>query len=384
MNVLVFGCGLMGRAIALDLVEANEVETVTVGDAAIEKLKALETETKAEKLSTQKIDVSNRTKLANFMKRFDVVTNALPHSFSVATDRAAIKSGVSIVDLSFDDEHMQLDAAAKKAGVTVIPGCGVAPGLTNILTGYAYGQLDKTESVEMMCGGLTPKPSSPLLWKFVFTLEGAWGLYLKRPRIVRNGQIVEVEPRSGLERISFQEPFNNLEAFYTDGLASLLYTMRDKIPNMVEKTIRWPGNLERVGVLAECGLLSDEPVKVDGMKITPRHFNSLVMTRLLELGDEKDVTLIRVEAIGEKNDRKVKLRCDMIDYYDEKRKVTSMGRTTGYPCSIAALMIGRGHITTPGVVPPEVAFRGKQFEEFEAEIKKRDITFERSISHLSA
>ena len=154
--------------------------------------------------------------------------------------------------------------------------------------------------------------------------------------------------------------------------------MKDKIPNMVEKTIRWPGNLERVTILAECGLLSDKAVKVDGVETTPRHFNSLVMTPLLELGDERDVTLLRVEAVGEKDHQKIKLRYDMIDRYDEQKKISSLGRTTGYPCCAAALMIGRGHITAKGVVPPEIAIRGEQFREFEAEMNKRNITFQKT------
>jgi len=378
MKILVLGCGLMGRAISLDLVESPEVERVTATDVSREKLKALEVEAKNDKLSTRRFNTADRSKLVDLIRKFDLVTNALPHAFSVAADRAAIKARVSVVDVSFEDDHMRLDDAAKQAGVTIIPGCGVAPGLTNVLAAHAFDQLDKTESVEMMCGGLTPKPSSPLLWKFVFNLEGAWGLYLRRPRIVRDRKVIDVDPRSGLEKVSFPDPFDDLEAFYTDGLASLLYTMKEKIPNMVEKTIRWPGNLERIGVLAECGLLSDRPVKIDGAKVSPKQFNSLVMAPFLELGDERDVTLLRVEAVGEKNHERIKLRYDMLDHYDEKKRITSMGRTTAYPCTVAAMMIGRGHITTKGVVPPEIAIRDAQFQEFETELNKRNVKLQRT------
>ena len=378
MKILVLGCGLMGRAIALDVLDSPEVERVMVTDVSREKLKALEVEARNEKLSTRKVSAADKSKLVELIRKFDLVTNALPHAFSVAADRAAIRAGVSVVDLSFEDDHMQLDDAAKKAGITIIPGCGVAPGLTNVLAAHAFDELDKTESLEMMCGGLTPKPSSPLLWRYVFNLEGAWGLYLRRPRIVRDGKIVDVDPRSGVEKVSFAEPFNDVEAFYTDGLASLLYTMREKIPNMAEKTIRWPGNLERIGVLADCGLLSDKTVKIDGAKVTPRQFTSLVMEPLLRLGDEGDVTLLRVDAVGEKNHERIKLRYDMIDHYDEKRKILSMGRTTAYPCTVAAIMIGRGRMTIKGVVPPEIAIRGAQFQEFENELRKRDVKFQRT------
>jgi len=382
MKILVLGCGLMGRAIALDLLESKDVDAVTVTDVSKQKLDALEAEVQSGKLSIRKIDATNRSQLVSLLKRFDVATNALPHSVAVSVVRASIKARVPIVDLSFEDEHMELDADAKQVGVTVIPGCGVAPGLSNILTGYAFDQLDKTESAEILCGGLTPKPSSPLHWRFVFTLEGAWGLYLKSPRIVKDGRIVRVEPRSGLKKVSFPDPFGNVEAFHTDGLASLLHTMKDKIPNMVEKTVRWQGNVERVGILADCGLLSDSPIKVNGTKVTPRHFNSIVMSPILELGDERDVTLLRVDASGEKNGEKVLLRVDMVDYYDEKKKVSSMGRTTGYPCSVAAMMIERGEIAGKGVVPPEIAIRGKQFDEFEKEMNKRNIVFQKKLTKI--
>lgn len=382
MKILVLGCGLMGRALALDLLESNEADEITVADVSAPKLKALQTEVGNEKLGTRKIDVTNKTQLSSLIKKYDVATNALPHAIAVSVVRAAIKAKVSIVDLTFEDEHMKLDADAKHAGVIVVPGCGVAPGLGNILAAYAFDQLDKTESADILCGGLTPKPSSPLNWKFVFTLEGAWSLYLKKPRIVKDGKIVSVEPRSGLEKVSFPDPFTNVEAFYTDGLASLLYTMKDKIPNMVEKTVRWQGNVERVGMLADCGLLSDNPINVNGTKVTPRHFNSMVMNPVLELGDERDVTLLRVDASGEKDHARVLLRIDMVDYYDEKKKVSSMGRTTAYPCSIAAMMIGRGEITGKGVVPPEIAIRGKQFNRFETELTKRNVVFQKNLTKI--
>jgi lysine 6-dehydrogenase len=382
MKILVLGCGLMGRAIALDLLESKDVDAVTVTDVSKQNLEALENEVQSEKLTTRRIDATNRSQVVSLLKGFDVATNALPHSVAVSVVRASIEAKVPMVDLTYEDEHMKLDADAKHAGVIVVPGCGVAPGLSNILTGYASDQLDKTESAEILCGGLTPKISSPLRWRFVFTLEGAWGLYLTSPRIVKDGKIVRVEPRSGLERVSFPDPFGNVEAFYTDGLASLLYTMKDKIPNMVEKTVRWQGNVERVGMLADCGLLSDNPIDVNGTKVTPRHFSSMVMSPILELGDERDVTLFRVDASGEKDGARVLLRIDMVDHYDEKRKVSSMGRTTGYPCSVAAMMIGRGEITGKGVVPPEVAIRGKQFDEFEKEMNKRDIVFKKKLTKI--
>jgi len=151
---------------------------------------------------------------------------------------------------------------------------------------------------------------------------------------------------------------------------------------MVEKTVRWAGNVERIGLLADCGLLSEKPLKVDGTKVSPRHFSSLVMDPVLQIGNERDVTLLRVDTFGMKNGRKVSLRRQMVDYYDERKKVLSMGRTTGYPCSAVAMMIGRGEITSKGVVPPEMLIRGKLFQEFESEMNKRNIVFEKSLDEL--
>ena len=190
--------------------------------------------------------------------------------------------------------------------------------------------------------------------------------------IIKNSRATEVEALSGLETVVFPPPIGECECFYTDGLSTLVQTIKD-VKEMDEKTIRWPGHVAQIKTLRECGLLETNPVLIDGARIRPRRFVSKILSDKISLGKEKDLTLMRVDVTGRSKGKRVHHRYQMIDHYDSKRNLTSMARTTAFPCSAAAQMLGMGLVEKKGLVPPELAFRGTLRQEFMRELSNRGI-----------
>jgi lysine 6-dehydrogenase len=212
-------------------------------------------------------------------------------------------------------------------------------------------------------GGIPERPKPPLNYRIVFSFEAVLEEYVRKAKIVKNGKLIEVDALSGLETITFPQPIGKCECFYTDGLSTLTQTMKG-VKEMDEKTIRWPGHVAQIRTLIECGLLETHPVFMDGQRIVPREFVSRVLSERIRLGKEKDLTLLRVDVTGKTEGRRIRHRYQMIDHYDSRRKLTSMGRTTAFPCSVATKMLGAGLIQQKGLIPPELAFRGTLRQKF--------------------
>ncbi len=371
MRVLVLGCGRMGFAIALDMVQSDEVSKVVVGDFDEKKAEQLAAKLKSDKVSGQHVDVTNQKTTIKLMTNFDVAISAIPHGKNVLASMAAIEAGVHLVDLTFLEQQWELDTPAKEAGVTLIPDCGVAPGLANILASHGVSLLDEVDEIHIICGGIPQKPVPPLGYRIVFSTYGLVDMYCEKSRIVRNGKVVEVETLSGLEKIEFPG-LGELEAFYTDGLSTLLRTMKGRVKNMDEKTARWPGHAEKIMAFRDTGFFDTQPVEVNGVKVVPRKVAVSILDKALRLGEEKDVTVLRVDVTGKKNGNNVEHSFVTVDFFDEERGVTSMARTTGYTAAIVGRMVARGDIQKRGVVPPEVAVAGK-FEGFVSELADRGI-----------
>ena len=375
LRVLVLGAGRMGTAVAKDLIDSGV--KAAVGERRRESLGLCVAKVKSPKLETFEVDASNRDSLTKLLKRgdFDVVVNALPHEISVPALKAEIDAGVNVVDMVFEDDQLKLGDKAKDRGVTVIPGCGVAPGLSNMLTGYGASKVNSVDKVRIMCGGLPQEPTPPLYYKVVFHLESVWAMYARRARIVVNGEIREVDALSGLELVEFPS-VGKFEGFYTDGLSTLLYTFKEnekfrEVKEMVEKTLRYPGHVEKIKTLMECGLLDIEPINVREGKISPREFLTALLTPKLELGDERDMLVMRVEVVGDNECKHYTF--DLVDYYDRVGEVTSMARTTGYTASIVAQLIGNGKIEEKGIVTPEELGMRDIFRIILDQLSKREI-----------
>lgn len=355
LKVLVLGSGLMGTAVVEHLISSGA--KVAVGDRSRKALNLCVDRVKYPKLETFQIDVTDHNAMVKLLKGgdFDVVVNALPYYTIVSVLKAEVEAGINVVDMEFDSRQMELKNKVAEAGITVVPGCGNSPGLSNMLVGYAMNHLNRVERVRIFAGGLPQKPIPPLEYRILFNVEGLWFEYTQKARVVFDGKVEEVDALSGIELIEFPS-VGTLEAFYTDGLGSLIHTFKEKgklvnVKEMFEKTLRYPGHARKIKTLMECGLLDTEPLEFKGGKIAPRDFLTTLLTPKLELGDEKDIMIVRVEVIGDNGLKKYTF--DLIDYYDETRKITAMARTAAYTASIVAQLIGLGKIDDKGIVPPE-------------------------------
>ncbi|MHA1581700.1 MAG: saccharopine dehydrogenase family protein [Candidatus Baldrarchaeia archaeon] len=387
MKIMVLGAGMMGSAAVKDLVKSNIVSEVVLASKFKKEIDNVASKIGSEKLSTTIIDAMDPAALSRLLRRedVDVVINALPHEISLHVLRTEVNEEVNVVDLTFEDEYMSLHQIAQEKDVIVVPGCGVAPGLSNMLVGYVAGKLEKARIVKIMVGGLPQKPKPPLEYRIVFNLESVWQEYTEKVRIVRNGKVVEVEALSGLEEIYIPK-IGELECFYTDGLASLIFTYNEieplkNVEEMCEKTIRYPGHVQKIKTLIECGLLDTEPIEIKSVKISPREFLTNLLTPKLQLREEKDFTIMKIKVVGEARGENVEYIYDLIDYYDEKEKVTSMARTTAYTASIMAQLIGQSKIKEKGIIPPEkIGLKQKIFQIILDELAKRNIKIEETVT----
>lgn len=382
MRVLIMGSGKMAIASALDLEKDREVEKITLMARRQRSLEKARERAKTEKIDTVKADCTDRSSI-DLMKKYDVCIGALPHPASPPALKNALKAGLSVVDMVFEEEQWNLDEDAKKAGVTIIPGFGVHPGIANVFVGHALNKLDKTERVIIRCGGL-PEPSvlprSPLKHRTAFNINSALGEYVKKAQIIEEGKLKMVEPMTEIERIHHPK-LGDIECFITGTGATLLKTLKG-VSEFKSKTVRWPGNVDRMKLFVECGFLSDEKIEIYGAKITPIEiFTSIIRPKMVLEEGEKELTYLEVEVEGYRGNGLNKYRYQLLDYYDEKEGLSSMARTTGFPPAIAARMIVKGEIEQKGVVPPEKVFMHEKFEHLIKELSKRGISIE--IKHTS-
>jgi len=371
LKVLVLGCGMMGSVIAMDMAERDGVSDVVVADFDKKKPERLVARLKSEKISGHRIDVKDEQATRKLMKGVDIAVCALPVNLSVFVSKAAVGAGVHLVDLMSGDRPLELDTPARKAGITILVDCGVAPGITNILAGRGANLMDEVDNISIVCGGIPQKPIPPLGYKIVWSTEELINMYCGKVKIVRDGKISEVDAMSGLEQIEFSE-IGMLEAFYTDGLSTLLHTMKGRVKNMGEKTARWPGHAQKILAMRDTGFFDTEPVEIHGANVIPREVAVSVLEKTLRLGEEKDLTALRVDVSGRKDGKEVELSFSMMDFFDETHGVTSMARTTGYTAAIVARMVARGEIKERGVIPPEIGVV-KVYKKFTSELQERGI-----------
>ncbi|MDG7006783.1 MAG: saccharopine dehydrogenase NADP-binding domain-containing protein [Nitrososphaerota archaeon] len=368
MKAAVLGSGLMGSVIGWDLARSGDVDEVVVADIDRERLDRVKGRSPGKKLSVEVLDIRDRPKVVSFLQRFDVAASALPHGIVHLSDVAAAEAGAKMVNIAFEDAQMKLDGAARRSGALLIPGCGVAPGLGGILLAHALSELGGGDEGHILVGGLPQKPAPPFGYRLVFSIVGLLREYIEDARVVRAGRLVKVKPFSAVETYEFPPPIGKLEGFPTDGLATLVYTMKG-MKTLDEVTLRWPGHAERMNLLMESGYFSAEKVRAGGAEVSPLEVSWAVLGKKLAEGDPRDVTVMRVLAKG----RKGEIVYDMVDRYDEKNQVSSMGKTTGYTASIVTQMVGNGAIGGRGVIPPEKAVAGENVGLLISELGKRGV-----------
>ncbi len=348
-KVIVLGGGMVGSAMAIDLAKSHQV---TLADISLPRLEAVKN--KCQSLSILELDVTEKKKLQDALKPFDLVICAVPGCLGFATLRSIIESGKNVVDISFFPEHsLDLDQLAKNMGVTAIVDCGVAPGMDNLLLGY-YNEKLKLKHFECLVGGLPKLKKWPFCYKAPFSPVDVIEEYTRPARYVENGKLVVREPLTDCEYVEFDR-VGTLESFNSDGLRSIIFTM-PHIPDMKEKTLRYPGHIEYIRVLKESGFFSTEKMNIKGTDIAPLDFTCRILFNEWKLGEsEEEITVMRVTLIGENPEGETeKVVCNLHDEYNVSTGTSSMARTTGYTATAAANMIIDGLFDEKGVFPPEL------------------------------
>lgn len=356
MKVLVLGSGLMGKGAAYDLVKQDSVEQVIVADIDPKCAESLAKEV-GPKAVAETVDATKKTQLVKIFSKVDSVVSAVSYKVNLLHTQAAIETGTHMCDLGGNgiivDQQIEMNDQARDAGVTVVPDCGLAPGMVSVLAREGIEYLDRVESVKIRVGGLQQDPRPPLNYALIFAVEGLINEYVEPCVAIRNGEIVTEDPLVGFEEITFPEPFGKLEAFNTSGGTSTLpHTYLGRVENLDYKTIRYPGHGHKMWCLMKLGLMDSNEIDVEGKKIAPRD----VLERLLEKNlppSGKDVTLVRTMIEGWKGTESRTIEYEIIDYHDDATGLTSMMRMTSFPAAVTAMMMADGRITERGVLTPE-------------------------------
>jgi lysine 6-dehydrogenase len=380
-KILVLGTGLMGPAVAFNAMADSDVTQVVVCDASQLQLdicmSQLAGRPGAEKLMPVHLDLSDQPAAVEMMAGCDAVVGALPRPITMLSIRAALRAGVPLVDLTWpSEEHMPgLRREVEASNGLIIPGCGLEPGLTEIMARHLAGKLDRVDELHIKCGGLPEKPEPPLGYKIVF---GGRQLPLREQdgRMVENGRLKFVPRYSGVEAVVFPG-VGECEAWHETFMPWLLELPAFKNLKLgTQKTVRWPGYAAKVTLLKELGLLSLEPVDVEGIKIAPKKLLDARLYPQVALKEgEGDITLLRVEVSGTKNDHRRAYKIEMIDRYDQITGFTSMARTTAFTGAIVARLVARGEVQIRGLVTPEQVITGPLFDRLIAELAAVNIHF---------
>lgn len=374
MKITVLGAGLVGRAIISDLAsdDAFEVEAADNNEKRLNQL--------PENVLTHLTDLSQKTNLEKIIRDAEMVVNAVPGSMGFRILKNGIEQGKNVVDIAFFPEDMfSLNKLAVEKEVTVICDMGVAPGMSNILATDAVKGMEQVDDVMIYVGGLPVIREKPYEYKAPFSPADVLEEYTRPARLKENGWVVAKEPLTDYEWLFFDN-VGTLEAFNTDGLRSLL----DAIParNMKEKTLRYPGYCEKIQLLKQTGFFEEEPVDVAGQQVSPIELTSHLLFPLWELKEgEKDLTVMRVIAEGQKEGKPRQVRWDLYDTYDDKTGFHSMARTTGYAATAAVRLVASGRYKETGVSAPESLAKDEKNVAFILdELQARNVVFTRRQS----
>jgi saccharopine dehydrogenase-like NADP-dependent oxidoreductase len=368
-RIVVLGAGLVGKAMAIDLKKSGfEVTSVDLNQEVLQELESVHG------ISTLKADFTG-DRLTEVISNTDLVIGATPGEIGFSVMERVIRAGKNMVDISFCPEnYMELDPLAKTFGVTVVTDMGVAPGMCNAILGYHHRRM-KVDTYRCLVGGLPFKRDWPLEYKSTWSPMDCIEEYTRPARFRVGGVAVEKPALTDLEPVEFEQ-VGTLEAWNSDGLRSLLDSFPD-IPNMVEKTLRYPGTVEYLRVLRELGFFSKKAIEVKGQQLRPLDVTAaLLFPRFrLEQGEE-EFTVMRVIVEGEDGNQDRRIQYDLYDTYDPETDTTSMARTTGYTCTGVAGLILKGKLDRKGVIPPEgVAEKEENFQYLIRHLKERGVEY---------
>jgi len=381
VKVLVLGAGMMGRAVAYSLARREAIEEIVVADRERSRAEGVADWLRDRRVVPLRLDASAPRLVRRAMEGHAVAISAVPYFFNLALAEAAVEAGVHFCDLGGNNgivaAELALHERAKARAVTVIPDCGLAPGLVNILAADAIEGMERAETVEIRVGGLPQRPRPPLDYQIVFSPHGLLNEYMEPATVIDRGEVVHVPSLSGVEEISFPAPFDRLEAFHTSGGSSTLpKTLRGRVQDLNYKTIRYRGHAEKVRAMAEMGFFDEEPRSIGRTQVVPRELAVDLFAERLSF-DEPDVVLLRVTARGRKAGREVVVRTEMIDRFDERTGLSAMARTTGFPIAGIAFLLATGAIAARGALPQETCVPAGPFLD---DLRVQGLAIERSTS----
>jgi lysine 6-dehydrogenase len=395
MKILVLGAGRMGLGAAYDLAHNSPgVELVTVADVDEGRARAVAETVRDTRVRAAQVDVEDRARVVELMRGHDAALSCVTYFHNLQLARAAVEARTHFCDLGGNntvvDAELALDEEAQAAGVNVVPDCGLAPGMVSVLAAHGAARFRRLDELHIRVGGLPQQPRPPLDYQIVFSVEGLINEYVERARVIREGQLTEVESMTELESLDFPDPFGRMEAFQTSGGTSTLpETFAGRVRELDYKTIRYPGHCARFKLLIDLGLASSEEVEVAGVPVAPRRLLGELLNRHLP-ADGPDLVFIRLEFVGtllpggqgctaiswSESDEPTRLRYDIIDRFDPRTGLSAMQRTTAFPASVVAQMMARGETARRGAVPQE---RCIPPEAFVAELARRDIRLDESF-----
>jgi lysine 6-dehydrogenase len=380
MKMLVLGAGLQGCACAFDLLRDKDVTKVTLADLQPERMARFLSRLEDPRLHVATLDVTDHAAVRSLMQDHDAVMSAIPYYFNGPMAKLAVESGCHFADLGGNTEivmeQKKLDDEARAKGLSIMPDCGLAPGMVNILAAEGIRRLDRADRVRIYVGGLPQNPEPPLNYQIVYSLEGALDYYTTPSWILRGGEPVTVDALSEIEPVEFPNPVGTLEAFHTaGGISTMPFSYKGTVREMEYKTLRYPGHVAIMRPIRELGLLDLKPVRVKGQDVVPRDVFIASVSPKLTKPDGQDLVALRVTASGESDGKPKTTTFDLIDYYDATNGISAMMRTTGYSLAITGLVQARKQVIRFGVTTPD---EGMPFDRYVAALKERGVMIRES------
>jgi lysine 6-dehydrogenase len=381
----VLGAGRQGVAAAYDMVRFGDARAVvladrdgTLGAVAADRVNRLTGSTLA---SAAQIDVADIRELVAFLQPFDALLSAVPYVFNPAVTRACVASRTPMCDLGGNTDvvwsQLALNREALATGVSIVPDCGLQPGMGNTLAVHAMGQMSHPQEVRIWVGGLAQEPRPPFDFLLTFNVEGLTNEYDEMSLVIRDGARVALPAFESLEEIHFPAPVGRCEAFLTTGGTSTCpWTFEGKLRTYVEKTVRYPGHMATFRAFRDLGLFGRQPVQASGVPVAPRDLYHALLQPRIDFPEDRDLVVLRVRCDGEDSGRAKSVTLDLMDFYDPETGFRAMERTTGWPASIVAQMQARG-LVQPGAAPLETAVPPGPFL---AELGKRGFNMTETVT----
>jgi lysine 6-dehydrogenase len=380
MRMLVMGAGLQGSACAYDLLQNEAVEEVVLADVRLDSLPHFLAGFRDDpRLRVVRVDAKSHDEVRGAMRGVDACMNALPYYFNLEIATLAVQEGIHYCDLGGNTgivfQQLQLNEKARGRDISVIPDCGLAPGMVNILAAAGIAALDDPRSVRIRVGGLPQDPQPPLNYQIVYSLHGVLDYYTTASWVLRDGEPRQVDALTEIEPVEFPAPVGTLEAFHTaGGLSTMPWTWQGKLHTMEYKTLRYPGHADAMRTIRDLGLLDMEPVQVKGQNVSPRDVFIACAEPRLRRPESADLVALRVEAEGTREGRAHRVVFDLLDYHDAESGITAMERTTGFSLSITGQLQAQREVLSMGVLTPDLVVPADRYIE---ELQSRGVRIQR-------